>query len=358
MPAPDHVVTVINGVNVVNGIGSVATGYKTPDGGVDYTNTVIGIGGTAASAAQIAGGLGHTVPSWAGPVGAAAGVAGTVQNIQNINNATASGQNVQASDAFGVVAGLTGLGAGAVGVLLGTGAAIFWPLTLVSTLAGGIAWVASGNGWEFDPITGQTIPMTQDELQRNKEIFDDIQASIDELNDRTISTLLDPTATYIPRTPRYFDPICRRSSYSSSPKSTYRIVYTDPLAIDMDHDGLETANLQKAILFDHDGDGIKTGTGWLKGDDAWLVRDLNGNGTIDTGAEMFGDQTVLANGNKATSGLQALAALDSNGDGQINASDAAFSELKIWQDLNQDGVSQTNELKTPSPRASEKKPTA
>lgn len=146
-----------------------------------------------------------------------------------------------------------------------------------------------------------------------------------------------------------FSPICRREDYDPNfkPNKTFRIVYVDPLAIDLDGDGIETIGISSApVLFDANGDGLKTGTGWLKGDDAWLVRDLNGNGTIDTGAEMFGDQTVLANGNKATSGLQALAALDSNGDGQINASDAAFSQLKIWQDLNQDGVSQTNELKT------------
>lgn len=131
--------------------------------------------------------------------------------------------------------------------------------------------------------------------------------------------------------------------------NTYRIEYmSDPLALDLDGDGLETAavNGYSGALFDHNNDGIKTATGWIKGDDGLLVRDLNGNGTIDSGAELFGDSTLLANGTKAANGFAALRDLDINGDGKVDANDAAFSELKIWRDINQDGISQADELKT------------
>jgi len=69
----------------------------------------------------------------------------------------------------------------------------------------------------------------------------------------------------------------------------------DPLALDLDGDGLETIGLNgrsdgSSVLFDHDGDGIKTGSGWLKGDFGWLVLDRNGNGTIDSGNELFGEE--------------------------------------------------------------------
>ncbi|MDR1349171.1 MAG: hypothetical protein LBJ59_00030, partial [Zoogloeaceae bacterium] len=76
------------------------------------------------------------------------------------------------------------------------------------------------------------------------------------------------------------------------------------------------------VLFDHDGDGIKTGTGWVKGDDGFLVLDRNGNGQIDDGSELFGVDTIKSNGQKATSGLDALADLDSNGDGVFDQNDA------------------------------------
>ncbi|AKM92950.1 Cyclolysin [Neisseria meningitidis M0579] len=122
----------------------------------------------------------------------------------------------------------------------------------------------------------------------------------------------------------------------------------DPLALDLDGDGIETVAAKgfSGSLFDHNGNGIHTATGWVSADDGLLVRDLNGNGIIDNGAELFGDNTKLADGSFAKHGYAALAELDSNGDNIINAADAAFQSLRVWQDLNQDGISQTNELRT------------
>ena len=127
---------------------------------------------------------------------------------------------------------------------------------------------------------------------------------------------------------------------------SYRPPPTDPFILDLDGDGVETINLTSGILFDHNADGVKTGTGWVKGDDALLVRDLNDNGTIDSGRELFGDQTLLTNGQLAANGFAALRDLDANADGMIDASDAAFAQLKVWRDLNQDGISQADELQT------------
>ncbi|UIT36681.1 hemolysin [Xylella fastidiosa subsp. morus] len=121
----------------------------------------------------------------------------------------------------------------------------------------------------------------------------------------------------------------------------------DPLALDLDGDGIETTGSDgRVILFDHDADGVKTGTGWLKPDDGWLVLDRNGNGTIDSGRELFGTDTVKRNGQLATDGFDALRDVDSNQDGKIDAADRVFANLRIWRDLNQDGISQANELST------------
>lgn len=129
--------------------------------------------------------------------------------------------------------------------------------------------------------------------------------------------------------------------------NTYRIVWIgDPLTLDLDGDGIETLAATSGVLFDHNVDGIKTTSGWIKSDDGLLVRDIDGNGTIDTGRELFGDSTLLANGKTAANGFSALADLDSNSDGVVDATDTAFAELKVWQDANQDGISQTDELKT------------
>ncbi|KAF0190858.1 MAG: Hemolysin-type calcium-binding region [Gammaproteobacteria bacterium] len=78
--------------------------------------------------------------------------------------------------------------------------------------------------------------------------------------------------------------------------------------------------------------------------------DRNNNGTIDSGRELFGDATLIPDGQggqrNAIDGFEALAAQDTNNDGLVNSSDTNFASLRIWQDLNQDGLSQANELFT------------
>ncbi|QID18144.1 hypothetical protein G3580_11150 [Nitrogeniibacter mangrovi] len=118
----------------------------------------------------------------------------------------------------------------------------------------------------------------------------------------------------------------------------------DPLALDLDGDGLETIGADGTVLFDHDGDGVRRGTGWVKSDDGLLVLDKDGNGSIDSGAELFGIDYVKSDATRATDGFDALRDLDSNGDGIFNASDARFADMQVWRDLDQDGVSDDGEL--------------
>jgi hypothetical protein len=114
----------------------------------------------------------------------------------------------------------------------------------------------------------------------------------------------------------------------------------------LDGDGVETTNVKAGAYFDHDGNGFAEQTGWASSDDGLLVMDRNGDGIINDGKELFGDQTILANGQKAANGFQALAELDTNHDGKIDANDAAYANLRVWQDIDGDGYSSADELKT------------
>jgi len=82
----------------------------------------------------------------------------------------------------------------------------------------------------------------------------------------------------------------------------------------------------------------------VSGGDGLLVLDRNGDGSINGGGELFGEATVLSNGEKAKTGYEALADLDSNADGVISQGDAAFDQLQVWVDGNSDGISQAGEL--------------
>ena len=136
------------------------------------------------------------------------------------------------------------------------------------------------------------------------------------------------------------------SAYVPSRSAIPIPVRYDPLVLDLDGDGIESVGIDAAnpILFDPTGTGIKTATGWVKSDDAYLVLDHNGNGSIDSGAELFSDATPLDAGGIAADGFAALAQEDSNGDGTISATDARWAELRLWRDLNQDGLAQSDEL--------------
>jgi hypothetical protein len=85
-------------------------------------------------------------------------------------------------------------------------------------------------------------------------------------------------------------------------------------------------------------------TDWVSAETPWLVLDRNGNGRIDDGSELFGSMTRLRNGARAQNGFQALAELDTNRDGFIDAHDHEFSRLLLWRDVNQDRESSPLEL--------------
>ena len=53
---------------------------------------------------------------------------------------------------------------------------------------------------------------------------------------------------------------------------------------------------------------------------------------------------MLANGEKALNGFQALAEFDTNADGIIDNNDTDFSKLLVWRDADRDGVSDEGEL--------------
>ncbi|HBR68799.1 MAG TPA: hypothetical protein DEA55_05420, partial [Rhodospirillaceae bacterium] len=133
----------------------------------------------------------------------------------------------------------------------------------------------------------------------------------------------------------------------------------DPLVFDLDGDGvIELTNMNtNGIHFDYWADGFSESTGWVGPDDGMLVWDINGSGAVDSIAEMFGsNQSIrfLMESNFDTfrneeNGFARLAKQDlaingGNGDGKIDASDAIWSQLKIWRDANQDGISQPGEM--------------
>lgn len=125
-----------------------------------------------------------------------------------------------------------------------------------------------------------------------------------------------------------------------------------PIIIDTANNGISLTSKADGIDFDYVGNGNKIKTAWtrMNSDDAFLVFDRNRNGVIDSGRELFGNYTPQTP-SETPNGYIALAEFDKpafggNSDGEISVQDSVYSQLRLWKDLNHNGVSEASELFT------------
>lgn len=118
-----------------------------------------------------------------------------------------------------------------------------------------------------------------------------------------------------------------------------------PIFISLDRKTPTFSNVDAGVLFDITGCGSKLTIAWpTVATVGLLALDLNGNGIIDDGTELFGNHTRLPDGSVAFSGYSALDVYDEDRNGAVDANDTIFHKLFIWTDELRDGISQPSEL--------------
>jgi hypothetical protein len=126
-----------------------------------------------------------------------------------------------------------------------------------------------------------------------------------------------------------------------------------PIVIDLGNNGINLGRAGVGVYFDVNADGIRDHVQWVRpgGDEAFLALDRTGNGLVDDGSELFGVGTpMLLEGRNAPNGFVGLAQYDTrqlggNDDGLITEADAIWRQLRVWLDVNADGVSTRDEMR-------------
>lgn len=124
-----------------------------------------------------------------------------------------------------------------------------------------------------------------------------------------------------------------------------------PIIIDLSGKGFALTDWEQGVKFDIFGDGNPVQMGWTApgADNAFLA--LPGaDRLVHSSRQLFGNFTPQPT-SATPNGFAALAVYDDpknggNGDGVIDAKDAVFASLRLWIDVNHDGISQPDELHT------------
>ncbi|MCS5708453.1 hypothetical protein CC99x_005980 [Candidatus Berkiella cookevillensis] len=143
---------------------------------------------------------------------------------------------------------------------------------------------------------------------------------------------------YIQTFEQYMDTIC--TPYEGGENSSEG--ETAPIVFDLDGDGFFNllSHEESNVLFDVDNDGIKEQTAWVGPNDGILVFDLFDDKQI-TNVNEFSFANWHPDAKSDLEGLQLV--FDSNKDNILDAQDVAWKQMGIWQDKNQNGITDAGE---------------
>lgn len=197
---------------------------------------------------------------------------------------------------------------------------------------------SDGNNTDSSNIA---VPVYQAEYDMLNDLFTVIMMGTAELSDYEVTEDIEDLKKDIEK--QYED-------YTKSEKQKQ----IDPLIIKFsDTEKIEFTSLEEGVNFDLDNNEFKEKTPWIKNIEGFLTIDINGNGTVDNGGELFGDRFVMKDGTKASSGIEAIKSLDTNKNNKIDSADALFlsidkndnvlekqtllDQIKVWFDNNLNG---------------------
>ncbi|MGN0375198.1 MAG: hypothetical protein ACI4EN_06815 [Butyrivibrio sp.] len=126
----------------------------------------------------------------------------------------------------------------------------------------------------------------------------------------------------------------RSFSQSIETYTENEIFMCDPLVLNFKGDVAELSD--QKFFFDLDCDGVEEEISYMQGNSGFLALDLNGDGKINDGRELFGTTSG--------DGFKDLSKYDADNNGWIDENDSIFNSLKVWT-KNPDGKETLMNLK-------------
>jgi len=156
-----------------------------------------------------------------------------------------------------------------------------------------------------------------------------------------VARVREPTHTLVEPAPPSGFPLTFARTPSDLPRPS-------ALLLPLDGQGTDFAmtSAEQGVLFDIDGDGAKEQVAWTPAgmNVAFLAVDLNGDGRIDSGRELFGSATLPGSRNGCTALLHMFQQSGAPASGSIHDGHVLYDRLLLWVDRNHDGRSDRTEL--------------
>jgi hypothetical protein len=123
-----------------------------------------------------------------------------------------------------------------------------------------------------------------------------------------------------------------------------------PVVLDLDGNGIDITPLTRSSAsFAMDGGPGRVHTAWVGSNDGLLAIDLGPNGSSGPDGVISQTKEIVfsAWAPGSTSDMAALRQVfDTNHDGRLDLGDDRWSDFRIWQDANSDGISQSGEVRS------------
>jgi hypothetical protein len=119
------------------------------------------------------------------------------------------------------------------------------------------------------------------------------------------------------------------------------------MPLDPDGERFKLTSADDGVAFDIDGDGVLDRVAWTSAGSstALLALDVNSDGRVTSGKELFGSRMAPGAANGCSALIQMFKATGAPLSGSLHAGHALYEQLLLWVDGNHNGVSEPGELR-------------